>query len=123
MFNNEILKKCADLASQFKIPYLVPPSTDPCNYCQLLKKYPTLSGTHVNGCKKKKFVDDWSSIKNKPGCKYCNQLELMPNLVGTHSPCCSKLYPLLRNEINDAVRANWGKLVIDPTTGEELWIE
>jgi len=92
MFNNEILKKSAHQAANFKIPYLVPPSTEPCNYCQLLKKYPTMSGTHVNGCKKKKFIDEWSSIKNKPGCQYCHKLELMPNLVGTHTLGCSKLY-------------------------------
>lgn len=50
MFNNEILKKCAQQAANFKVPYLVPPSTGPCNYCQLLKKYPNLAGTHENCC-------------------------------------------------------------------------
>ena len=50
MFHNNLLKKCAEVASQFKVPYLVPQSTGPCNYCQLLKNYPGLSGTHENGC-------------------------------------------------------------------------
>lgn len=125
MFNNEILKKWAQQATNFKVPYLVPLSTEPCNYCQLLKKYPNLAGTHVNGCENKILSDKWREIKNKPGCKYCHELELMPRLVGTHSPGCSKLYPLLRNDYyeEEQLRKSWKTPVIDPKTGEELWIE
>jgi hypothetical protein len=49
--NNQMLKNWAQQASNFKAPYLVPPEST-CNYCQLLKKYPNLAGTHVNGCSK-----------------------------------------------------------------------
>ena len=93
MFNNEILKKWAQQATNFKVPYLVPLSTEPCNYCQLLKKYPNLAGTHMNGCENKIHSDKWREIKNKPGCGYCNTLELMPGLVGTHSVGCPKKFP------------------------------
>ena len=107
------------------MPYLVPLSTEPCNYCQLLKKYPNLSGTHVNGCETKKKVDELKTIRNKPGCHHCNKLTIFPGLVGMHSPGCSKLYPLLTNNDceNEQLRKLWKEPVIDPTTGEKLWIE
>jgi hypothetical protein len=57
MFNNGILKQCGELASQFNVPYLVPPSNN-CHYCQMLKKYPNLSGTHENGCETKRLRDE-----------------------------------------------------------------
>jgi hypothetical protein len=98
MFNHELIKKTSEQASQFKMPYLVPPSTEPCNYCQLLKKYPNLSGTHVNGCVNKKRSDQWNAIKDKPGCHYCNKLEIFPGLVGMHSVDCKKRYPFLMDD-------------------------
>ena len=124
MFNNEILKKSAELASQFKMPYLVPLSTEPCNYCQLLKKYPSLTGTHAVGCKIKKSVDEWKTVRNKPGCRYCNELTIFPRLVGTHSPGCCKYTGHSRlggdDEILRELRQN---PIIDPNTGEKMWIE
>jgi hypothetical protein len=92
MFNHELIKQASEQASQFKMPYLVPPSTDPCNYCQLLKKYPNLSGTHVNGCANKKKYDEWKVIRAKPGCHYCNELEILPSLVGMHETGCPASY-------------------------------
>jgi hypothetical protein len=118
MFNNEILRKSSQQAANFKMPYLVPPSTDPCNYCDLLKKYPNLAGTHVNGCKNKILCDKWIEINNKPGCKYCNQLELMPNLVGTHSSGCPK-----DNRYSQLQKIWRQNPIIDPNTGEKWWIE
>jgi hypothetical protein len=89
MFNHDLIKKTSELAANFKMPYLVPPSTEPCHYCQLLKKYPNLSGTHVNGCDIKRKVAEWKIIRNKPGCQYCNELQIFPGLVGRHSVGCS----------------------------------
>ena len=50
MFHNELLKKSTEFASQFKMPYLVPQFND-CDYCELLRKYPTIVGKHTPGCK------------------------------------------------------------------------
>uniref|UniRef100_A0A6C0BVI8 Uncharacterized protein n=1 Tax=viral metagenome TaxID=1070528 RepID=A0A6C0BVI8_9ZZZZ len=49
MFKSEILKKTSEQASKFKMPYLVPLFND-CDYCELLKKYPTIVGQHTKGC-------------------------------------------------------------------------